>query len=124
MSLGFAAKGAHLVLADIHRQRLEKVEAEAQQFGVEVLTTLTDVSDRDAVQAMADATYERFGRCNVLCNNAGVVSSLGTPIKDLALDAWDWVLDVNVKGVIYGLRAFLNRCWKAASRATSSIRRP
>ncbi len=109
MSLAFAAQGAHLVLADIDRQRLERVEAEAQQFGVEVLTTLTDVSDAEAVQAMADATYERFERCNVLCNNAGVVSSLGTPIKDLGLDAWDWVLDVNVKGVVHGLRAFLER---------------
>ncbi|MCZ6871346.1 MAG: SDR family NAD(P)-dependent oxidoreductase [Gammaproteobacteria bacterium] len=109
MSLAFAAQGAHLVLADIDRQRLERVEAEAQQFGVEVLTTLTDVSDAEAVQAMADATYERFERCNVLCNNAGVVSSLGTPIKDLGLDAWDWVLDVNVKGVVHGLRGFLER---------------
>ena len=109
MSLAFAAQGAQLVLADINRQRLERVEDETRQFGVEVLTTLTDVSDRDAVQAMADATYERFGRCNVLCNNAGVVSSLGTPIRQLGLEAWDWVLDVNVKGVVYGLRAFLER---------------
>lgn len=109
MSLAFAAEGANLVLADIDRQRLEQVEAETRQFGVEVLTTLTDVSDADAVQAMADATYERFGRSNVLCNNAGVVSSLATPIVDLAPDAWDWVLDVNVKGVVHGLRAFLER---------------
>ncbi|MEJ2132557.1 MAG: SDR family NAD(P)-dependent oxidoreductase, partial [Gammaproteobacteria bacterium] len=58
MSLAFAAQGANLVLADIDRQRLEQVEAETRQFGVEVLTTLTDVSDADAVQAMADATYE------------------------------------------------------------------
>lgn len=109
VSLALAAKGTHLALADIDRGRLDRVEAEAQQFGVDVITRVTDVGARDDVKALADATYGHFGRCNVLCNNAGVVGSLGTPIKDLGLDAWDWVLDVNLKGVIYGLQAFLNR---------------
>lgn len=109
ITLALGAKGAHLALADVDRKRLEQVEAEARQYGVDVITQVTDVAEREQVNTLADATYAHFERCNVLCNNAGVMGSLGTPVRDLGLEAWDWVLDVNLKGVIYGVHAFVNR---------------
>lgn len=109
MALAFAARGMHIVAADIDEARLARVAAEIAACGVEVLTQRTDVAERDQVRALADAAYARFGVVNLLVNNAGVVGSLSTPVRALDLRAWDWVLDINTKGVIYGVHYFLAR---------------
>ena len=109
MALAFAARGMHIVAADIDEARLARVAAEISACGVEVLTQRTDVAERDQVRALADAAYARFGVVNLLVNNAGVVGSLSTPVRALDLRAWDWVLDINTKGVIYGVHYFLAR---------------
>ena len=109
MALAFAARGMRIVAADIDEARLARVAAEIAACGVEVLTQRTDVAERDQVRALADAAYVRFGVVNLLVNNAGVVGSLSTPVRALDLRAWDWVLDINTKGVIYGVHYFLAR---------------
>jgi NAD(P)-dependent dehydrogenase (short-subunit alcohol dehydrogenase family) len=73
--------------------------------GVDTLTVKTDVTDESSVQALAAATLERFGAAHVVCNNAGVASTADAWFGPIS--SWQWVLGVNMWGVIYGVRAFL-----------------
>ena len=108
MALDFARRGMKLVLADIEPEPLEAAGREATALGAECATHLTDVSALDSVQALADAAFERFGAVHVLCNNAGV-SAGGVTLEATTHRDWQWVLGVNLWGVIHGLEAFLPR---------------
>ena len=101
----FGAAGGRVVLADVEEGALARVGRTLSDAGVEYLTVPTDVSDLEAVERLARATVERFGRVDVLCNNAGV--STFNPITNQSLDDWRWVLDVNLWGVIHGVHVFL-----------------
>jgi len=107
----FAKRGMKIVLADINKKDLDKVTQEIKEIGVEVISVLTDVSDHELVAHLADISYERFGNVNILCNNAGI--GLGGRINLLTLEDWNFVLSVNLFGVIYGIRYFLNRMLKS-----------
>ena len=111
MAHAFAKRGMKIVLADINEEALNKVSLELEEVGTEVMTLVIDVSDRDQVAHLANASYERFGHVSILCNNAGV--STGGPIQFLTLKDWDWVLGVNLFGVIYGIKSFLARMLKS-----------
>jgi NAD(P)-dependent dehydrogenase (short-subunit alcohol dehydrogenase family) len=100
----FQAEGMAVVLADIESGPLH-VTAERLSESGDVLAVRTDVSDAEAVVALRDAAIDRFGRVNVVCNNAGVGG--GGPMADVALSTWQWVLGVNLWGVIHGVSAFL-----------------
>jgi NAD(P)-dependent dehydrogenase (short-subunit alcohol dehydrogenase family) len=103
----FAASGLHIVLADVDESGLAAAAAQVGGKGVDTLTVRTDVSSADSVRALADATFERFGAAHVVCNNAGVTSVADPWFGPIA--AWEWVLGVNLWGVIHGVRAFLPR---------------
>lgn len=103
----FARSGMHVVMADVQADALEHAAAEVRAAGVEVLTTITDVSKADQVEALAAATYERFGAAHVVCNNAGVAGA-GDPWFG-PISTWEWVFGVNFWGVAHGVRAFLPR---------------
>ncbi|MBY9019580.1 MAG: SDR family NAD(P)-dependent oxidoreductase [Candidatus Lokiarchaeota archaeon] len=107
LARSFAKRGCKIVLADVNKETLDKTAQELRKTGSEVLVMITDVSDREQVSRLAEASYDRFGKVNILCNNAGVSS--GIPIQLLNLENWDWVLGVNLFGVIYGTKVFLNR---------------
>ena len=100
------ARGARLVIADIRKDALAEAEAELAKGG-EVLAVQTDVADAEAVAALANAAYARFGKVTVLVNNAGVVASGLT--WEVSEAAYDWVIGVNQKSVINGIRAFVPR---------------
>jgi NAD(P)-dependent dehydrogenase (short-subunit alcohol dehydrogenase family) len=105
-----AQAGMRLVLADIEPGALERARVQFEQQGTPVLARRTDVCSAEQVQALADAAFERFGAVHLLCNNAGVAS----PAHQLAawevpLSDWHWILDVNLLGVVHGLRAFVPR---------------
>jgi NAD(P)-dependent dehydrogenase (short-subunit alcohol dehydrogenase family) len=102
----FAAEGMRLVLADVERRVLEQAAAEIAATGAELISLPTDVSSETDVQALAAATFERFGTVHVVCNNAGV-GSRGLTIHDLPTQDYEWVFGVNLWGVIHGMRAFL-----------------
>ncbi|WP_353157336.1 SDR family oxidoreductase, partial [Herminiimonas fonticola] len=89
---------------DVQQDALEIVAAELTAQGVQVLSMQCDVSKAEQVQALADATLARFGAVHLLFNNAGVASG-GLIWENSAAD-WDWVLGVNVFGVIHGVRVF------------------
>lgn len=106
----FGAAGMKLVLADVEEPRLQDAAAALAAGGAEVLAHRADVSDAGQVAALADAAYERFGAVHLLCNNAGVLSrSLHEPAWETPLEDWRWLLDVNLMGVVHGIRAFVPR---------------
>jgi NAD(P)-dependent dehydrogenase (short-subunit alcohol dehydrogenase family) len=100
MAARFAAEGMDVVIADVEVDALDATAAELGVLGVR-----TDVADADSVAALADATLDRFGAVHLVCNNAGVGG--GGLIKDLTLQDWQWVIDVNLWGVIHGVHTFL-----------------
>jgi NAD(P)-dependent dehydrogenase (short-subunit alcohol dehydrogenase family) len=101
----FAQAGLHLVAADVQPEALDEAVAKLAERGTDVLGVPTDVSREDSVQALAAVTIERFGRVQVVCNNAGV-AAFGDPWFG-ELSQWDWVIGVNLYGVVHGVRAFL-----------------
>jgi NAD(P)-dependent dehydrogenase (short-subunit alcohol dehydrogenase family) len=102
-----AARGMKLVLADIEADALEATRAELEAGGAEVAGLRVDVSKGDEVEALADLAYERFGAVHLLFNNAGVGS--GGFVWENSVTDWDWVLGVNLWGVIHGVRSFVPR---------------
>lgn len=103
----FARRGMKIALADIERSALDAVAEELRAGGTEVLECLVDVTDRRQLGDFADNVYETLGGAHVLCNNAGV--GTGGPMSEITLEAWDWVLDVNLKAVVAGIHFFLPR---------------
>ena len=101
----FAREGMKIVMADIENDQLREAAKGIEASGAEVLTVRTDVSQADELSALAEATLERFGKVHVLCNNAGVFAG-GRTWEAIGTD-WEWVLGVNVYGVLYGIRAFV-----------------
>ncbi len=101
----FAAQGCSVVLADVQQDALDAAEAAMGEHGVETLAMTVDVSDREQVEALAQATLDRFGGVHVLCNNAGV-SGAGDPWFG-PIEGWEWTFGVNLWGVVHGVRAFL-----------------
>lgn len=103
----FVAEGMAVVLADIEGEPLAKLEANLRDKGTNVLAIQTDVSNADDVENLAGQTYDTYGAVHILCNNAGVVCS--RPIWEHTIADWEWVLGVNLWGVIHGVRAFVPR---------------
>ena len=95
----------NVVLADIEPDSVEVAAKEIAATGVETLAVTCDVRDGDAVDAVAAAAVERFGPVHVLCNNAGVAERRADQRATTA--DWEWVLGVNLWGVVHGVRAFL-----------------
>lgn len=101
----FAAEGMKVVLADLEEPALEKAEKQLREAGHDVLAVRTDVSQWDDVKQLADRTIEHYGAVHIVHNNAGVV--LGGPVEELSIKDWEWVLGVDLWGVIYGVKAFV-----------------
>ena len=99
-----AARGMRLALADINQTALDATVDELRSAGAEVLGLRTDVSRADDVQALADATMDRFGAVHLLFNNAGVGS--GGFVWESTDADWQWVMGANVWSVIHGVRIF------------------
>jgi len=101
----FAVEGSAVVVADLDIANAEIVAAGIRDRGGDAIAVEVDVSDAAAVDALAAATLSRFGRVDVLCNNAGV--STFNLLRDQTLDDWRWVFNVNLWGVVHGLQAFV-----------------
>ena len=99
-----ASRGMKLVLADISQPGLDHTVHELRDSGSEVIGLRTDVSNVDAMQALADAAIARFGKVHLLFNNAGVAS--GGLVWESTHADWQWVMGVNLWSVIHGVRIF------------------
>jgi len=102
-----AAEGMKVVLADIEEGPLADAEKKLADEGATVLAVPTDVTKGDQVDALAEKTFATFGTAHVVHNNAGVAT--GGPMWTLSEADWQWVLGVNLWGVIHGVRAFVPR---------------
>ena len=99
-----AQKGLNLVLTDVQQEALDKVVAELTAAGAQVAALRGDVSRGEDIQALADLCLERFGVPHIVINNAGV--AYGGLIWEAGPRDWEWVLGVNLWGVIHGVRVF------------------
>jgi NAD(P)-dependent dehydrogenase (short-subunit alcohol dehydrogenase family) len=100
-------EGMKVVLADIQADALARAEKELQASGVQVLAVQTDVSKPEQVKNLADKTFETFGGTHLLFNNAGVGG--GGTVWESTLADWQWVIGVDLWGVIYGIHYFVPR---------------
>lgn len=100
-----AAEGARLCLADINEAGLAEVSRELKDGGAEVSAHVVDVADSRQVEGLARATLERFGRADLLINNAGV--ALFGDVEEVSLEDIEWLMGVNFWGVVYGVKHFL-----------------
>ena len=107
LAIRFAREGANVVVADLDAAGMESVAAEARGLGVKALTVRTDVSELPQVEALATRAFEAFGSVHLLCNNAGVAAWGG--LESASHRDWQWVLGVNLWGVIHGVEAFVPR---------------
>jgi NAD(P)-dependent dehydrogenase (short-subunit alcohol dehydrogenase family) len=98
-------EGMKVVLADVEVGALATTEAALKAMGATVVAVVADVSKADDVEALAQRTLEAFGAVHLLCNNAGV--GAGTSVWESSLADWEWVLGVNLWGVIHGVRVFV-----------------
>ena len=102
----FARRGMAVALCDIRNDRLDAALAEVRGLGARAIAVPTDVSDRASVRNAADQAIEAFGALHIACNNAGVTIH-GRSLADLARQEWDWIVRVNLYGVIHGIEIFL-----------------
>ena len=106
MAKAFAEAGMNVMLADVEQSALDQARKDLGQYGNHVLGVACDVADPDSVERAAQATFSAFGKVHVLCNNAGVAAAGGTDL--ISVDNWRWVVDVNLMGVVHGVRSFLS----------------
>jgi NAD(P)-dependent dehydrogenase (short-subunit alcohol dehydrogenase family) len=106
LAVEVASHGARVAISDVNEKGLaETVELAKQAGATEVRADKLDVSDRAAFLAYADAVAEQFGRVNVIVNNAGV--TMTGDFEDMTLEEFDWIMGINVDGVVTGTKAFL-----------------
>ena len=110
LALACAAAGAHVAIADVDEAGLAET-ARLLPAGCESIQARCDVSKDSDLESLAQRTYERFGAAHVVFNNAGV--AVAGPVWSAPLDEWKWVLDVNLMGVVHGIRAFVPRMLEA-----------
>jgi len=104
----FAREGMRVVVADVEKTALDKAVGELRAKGAEVTGIVTDVRHREAVQALADASFDTYGAVHILCNNAGVATmEMGDTLWTSRDNDWRWCFQVNVWGVLNGIKAFV-----------------
>jgi len=107
MAQSLAGAGMKVAIADVQEDALAAAHEAFTDSNAEVITLKVDVTDRQALEAAADEAEAAFGRIHVVCNNAGVAASGN--IKDHSFQDWDWLMGVNLEGVINGIQVFTNR---------------
>jgi NAD(P)-dependent dehydrogenase (short-subunit alcohol dehydrogenase family) len=105
LSLEFAKMGWNILIADINMERAEETEKLVEAAGGKGLAVCCDVAKWDQVKGLADAAVSAWGGADIIVNNAGV-SSIGV-MEDIPLEDWQWILGINLMGVIYGCKAFI-----------------
>jgi NADP-dependent 3-hydroxy acid dehydrogenase YdfG len=100
-----SAESASLVLGARRADRLQLLADELNRDGGKAVAVATDVAHREQVKLLVDTAVQKFGRVDVMINNAGIMPR--APLERLTIDDWDRTIDVNIKGVLYGIAAAL-----------------
>jgi 3-oxoacyl-[acyl-carrier protein] reductase len=118
IALRYAGEGAKVVACDIQLERAEQVVAEIKELGADAIAVQADVRDMMQIEAMVARTIEKFGKIDILVNNAGggtrIINKSGV-FHTSEVDTLDWVIDVNLKGVLYCSRAVINHMMERGS---------
>jgi len=107
LTLALAREGARVVVADVDEADAAETVRQVTAAGAEGLAIRADVADRRQVETLADRVFDRYGATHILCNNAGVVVHGG--LEAATWEDWQWVVGVNLWGVVHGLLAFVPR---------------
>jgi NAD(P)-dependent dehydrogenase (short-subunit alcohol dehydrogenase family) len=107
MGKRFAESGMKVVLTDVLEEQLAQTVAELQESGLEVFGFPSDVTSLGSMEALRDRVLERYGAVHLLCNNAGVSSGAQGKMWEHDVNDWRWSVDVNVFGVVHGIKAFV-----------------
>ncbi len=113
LALACAARGMAIAIGDVEIAAADRTAALVSEHGVRAFAQQVDVTSREQVETFAARTFRELGGCNLLCNNAGVLV-LG-PLLDAKRADWDWVLNVNLFGLIHGIDAFLPKMLEAGA---------
>lgn len=105
MAERFGAEGMRVVLADIEADALRKIASQMRADGHDVSSIRVDVSNAAEIQELADFTLNKYGEVHIICNNAGV--GMGGALWEHTVKDWEWLLGVNLWGVIHGIRTFV-----------------
>lgn len=105
LAIRLAKQGCGVAISDVDEKGLNETAELLKPYGIRVTTTVLDVSNKEAVFAWADATAKEHGQVNMVFNNAGVALS-GT-VASLSLEDYEWIMNINFWGVVYGTKAFL-----------------
>ncbi len=105
LAVELARRGAHLAISDVDEASLAETATACEGFGIKVSTRQLDVADRDDFFAWADEVVRDHGTVNLIFNNAGV--ALGAPIESMAIEDFEWLMNINFWGVVHGTQAFL-----------------
>lgn len=114
-----AAEGAYVVMTDIRADMLETAHKAIVEAGGRAETHIVDVSDRDAMFALADKVDKAHGGADLILNNAGVAHS--ATVADMTMDNFSWVMDIDFWGVVYGTQAFLPHFLKRGSGHVANV---
>jgi len=115
----FAREGAKVAIADIREEDGRKVEAEIAEAGGQAMFVMLDVTNEDQWERVVDQVVTKFGKLNILVNNAGIS---GSNFDDLAsTEAWDLLMDINAKGVFLGMKHAIPEMKKAGGGAIVNI---
>ena len=101
----FGQRGMNVAIADVEAEACATAVESLRRDGVRAIAAACDVSERDSLAEAAAKTFAEFGNVHILCNNAGV--SRAGAIESITTSDWDWVIGVNLKGLIHGLQIFL-----------------
>ena len=107
MARSFAGAGMNVAIADVEQDALDAAKASFGPSNAGLITVQVDVTDRQAMARAADETEDAFGKVHVVCNNAGV--AVAGPADAMSYPDWDWVVGVNLHGVINGVQTFMER---------------
>lgn len=108
-----AAKGARVIVCDVNEPGLAEIAGELGRSCV--FAELVDVSDEEAMRSLADKVHSQHGPLDILVNNAGV--GISSSVLNTTLEDWDWVININLKGVVHGLHFFLPKMVERNTRA-------
>ena len=101
----FGQRGMNVALCDVEADACAAAVEALRRAGINAIGMTADVSDRSSLAEAAARTFSEFGKVHILCNNAGV--SRAGPIESISSSDWDWVIGVNLKGLVHGLQVFL-----------------
>lgn len=119
IALGFGREGAKVIVADVQSDKAKSVAAELQALGTEVLAIEVNVASESSVKQLASETFSRFGRVDVLVNDAGIY--LKAPVVEITEENWDRTINVNLGGNFFCCRAFIPSMRKQKSGRIISV---